>query len=48
MSISEQQIDGLVIDRFGTNSRQDPYFLEIVGPSTIVCGPDPLGFMEDG
>ena len=44
--------EGLVADMFGTdrprvnNNQQVPYFLEIVGPSIVICGPDLPQFME--
>ena len=54
MRIFGSNVDGLVAGRFWTDksriddNRQDLDFLEVVGPSTFLCGLDLPEFMEDG
>ena len=46
--IDEAIANNLRIYRLTTDdSRQDPNFLETVGPPTILCGLDLLEFMEE-
>jgi hypothetical protein len=49
MRINGSRTDGLGTNRLRVgDSQQVPYFLEIVGPSTVVCGPDIPWFIGVG